>query len=96
MKIYTLFYEDTGLYNRNMFVMPNDAAAKKAMQLNLMEPKAENFRNEARLGNTVLISLGTFSEEEGLTKAEKIKICNLKELLNDNNRNLEDTQPDNA
>lgn len=91
MKIYTLFYKDTGLYNRSIFVMPNDAAAIKAMKINIMDPKAINFKNEVSLGNTILKSLGTFSEEDGLTKAEEKEICNLKDLLNDDSR---DTTPD--
>lgn len=96
MKIYTLFYADTGLYNRSIFIMPNDAAAIKAMKINIMDPKAINFKNEVSLGNTILKSLGTFNEEDGLTKAEEKEICNLKDLLDDNNGNLESVESDNT
>lgn len=100
MYIYTLFYKDTGLYNRSIFILPNDATAKKAMKLNLMDTKAEQFRNEAKLGNTELHKIAEFTEEHAISTnclecesgEETICICNLKELLNDNNGNPEPVQ----
>lgn len=98
MFLYTLYYKDTGLYNRSVFVMPNDATAIKAMKLNLMDNNAERFRNECATGDVELRCLTYFSEEEGINteiKGEKT-ICNLKDLMNDNNGNLETTKPDNT
>lgn len=98
MFIYTLFYRDTGLYNRSIFVMPNDQTAIKAMKLNLMDKNAERFRNECANGDVELRCLAYFSEEQGISteiKGEKT-ICNLKDLLNDINGNLETTKPDNT
>lgn len=96
MKIYTLFYKNTKLYNKSIFVMPNDETAKEAMKLNLMEKNAERFRNQVNEGNVILKSLGSFFEEDGLTKAEEIDICNLKDLLNDNNGDMESVKSDNT
>lgn len=89
MKIYTLFYLDTGLYNKQLFVLPNDETAKKAMKINLMDPNAINFKNEAMLGNTIIKCLANFSEETGLKYGKEYDVCNLKDLLDDNNRDLE-------
>lgn len=105
MKIYTLYYKDTNLYNRSIFVMPNDEAAKKAMKVNLMDSRGENLRNDAKLGNTELVVLTQFSEETGIfvdsVYAGHLEtVCNLKDLLkdllNDNNGNLESAKSDNA
>lgn len=97
MKIYTLYYKDTGLYNRSIFVIPNDEAAKKAIKLNLMDSRAEQFRNEAKLGNVILKCLCEFYEEKGLIENEgEYEVCNIKDLLNDNNGNLESAQSDNT
>lgn len=85
MKIYTLFYSDTELYNHNVFVCPNDATAIKAMKLNLMDSKNERFRNECKDGNVELHVLCEFSEETGCTHAVNKSCCNLKELLEENN-----------
>lgn len=85
MKIYTLFYSDTGLYNHNVFVCPNDATAIKAMKLNLMDSKNERFRNECKDGNVELHVLCEFSEETGCTHIINKSCCNLKELLEENN-----------
>lgn len=89
MKVYTLFYKDTGLYNRSIFVLPNDAAAIKAMKLNLMDSRAEQFRNEVKLGNVELKAIAHFSEESGINgfKDDYLTVCNLKELLDDNDGN---------
>ena len=98
MFIYTLYYKDTGLYNRSIFVMPNDATAIKAMKLNLMDKNAERFRNECATGDVELRCLAYFSEEEGISteiKGEKT-ICNLKDLMNEKDGNLETTKPDNT
>lgn len=97
MKIYTLFYKDTGLYNRSIFVLPNDAAAIKAMKLNLMDSRAEQFRNEVKLGNVELLALNEFSEEDGIGKELGPQIIyNLKTLLkeieNDNGGNTTPVQ----
>lgn len=89
MKIYTLYYADTQLFNRSIFVIPNDAAAKKAMMINLMDPKAESFRNEVKLGNVYLYSLATFTEETAIQEAVKEEICNLKDLLDDCTRDMQ-------
>lgn len=94
MHIYTLFYKDTGLYNRSLFVVPNDEAAKKGMKLNLMDSRAEQFRNEVKLGNVILKCLGEFYEEKGLMQNDEYEVCNLKELLNDDNRNMENPEQD--
>ena len=97
MKIYTLFYSDTGLYNRSIFVCPNDETAKKAMKLNLMNSQAEQFRNEVKLGNVELRALADFSEEDGCDGyLESKKICNLKELLDDDKGNSTEIQHNNA
>lgn len=90
MKIYTLFYKDTNLYNKQIFVLPNDETAKKAMKLQLMDIKNVNFINEAKLGNTELKSLCNFTEESGMIGLPDQKtICNLKELLDDNTRDIQ-------
>lgn len=82
MKIYTLFYSDTGLYNHNIFVCPNDETAIKAMNLNLMDSKAERFRNEVSEGNVVLTALALFDEEKGAESFRTpVNVCNLKDLL---------------
>lgn len=87
MKVYTLFYEDTGLYNRSLFVVPNDEAAKKGMKLNLMDSRAEQFKNEVKIGHVILKCLGEFYEERGLMQNDEYTVCNLKELLDDNSGN---------
>lgn len=88
MKVYTLFYEDTGLYNRSLFVVPNDEAAKKGMKLNLMDSRAEQFRNEVKMGHVILKCLIEFEEEKGLIENQgEYIVCNLKELLDDDNGN---------
>ena len=96
MFIYTLYYKDTGLYNRSIFVMPNDATAIKAMKLNLMDKNAERFRNECATEDIELRCLACFSEEEGLESTPERTICNLKDLMNDINRNLESTEQNNT
>ena len=99
MFIYTLFYKDTGLYNRSIFVMPNDATAEKAMKLNLMDTKAERFRNECKTGDVELRCIAGFTEEHGIETEiahYPMTVCNLKDLLNDNNGNLEPIEPDNT
>lgn len=96
MKIYTLYYADTNLYNKQIFVLPNDETAKKAMKLQLMDAKNINFINEAKLGNTILKGLGYFSEEVGLTADEEYTVCNLKDLLNDDNKDLVEPKQDNT
>ena len=96
MFIYTLYYKDTGLYNRSIFVMPNDATAIKAMKLNLMDKNAERFRNECSTGDVLLKKIAKFSEETGIVWEGTETICNLKDLMNDNDGNLETTEPDNT
>ena len=99
MKIYTLYYTDAKLYNRSIFVMPNDEMAIKAMRLNLKDANAERFRNEAMEGNVELRTIAYFSEEDACSPLNNClpeTICNLKELLNDNNGNLAETKQDNA
>lgn len=99
MFIYTLFYRDTGLYNRSIFVMPNDATAIKSLKLNLMDKNAERFRNECATGDVELRRVAEFTEEDGFQHNDSlapITVCNLKDLLNDINRNLEKTKPDNT
>ncbi len=97
MFIYTLYYKDTGLYNRSIFVMPNDATAIKAMKLNLMDKNAERFRNECATGDVELRNLCAFFEEDGIAcDTEEQLVCNLKDLMNDNDGNLETTKPDNT
>ncbi len=92
MKIYTLFYTNTSLYNHSVFVMPNDKTAIEAMKLNLMDSKAERFRNQVSEGNVELRSLCTFDEERGVSEPEMATICNLKDLLNDSKRNMADAE----
>lgn len=94
MKIYTLYYKDSRCYNRSLWVLPNNEAAKKAMILNLMDPKAESFRNEAKLGNTYIVALAYFNEETGLFTEEIPKghieeVCNLKDLYDDCTRDMQ-------
>lgn len=98
MYIYTLFYKDTGLYNRSIFVCPNDATAIKAMKLNLLDKHAERFRNECTTGDVELRCLAGFTEEKGIEteNTAEMTICNLKDLLNDINGNLETAKPDNT
>lgn len=94
MYIYTLFYDDVKMYNRSVFVIPNDEAAKKAMKLNLMEKNAERFRNEVKDGHVNLIRLKEFSEEQGIIENGYMNehVCNLKELLDENSENNKTTQ----
>ena len=95
MKIYTLYYTNTGLYNHSVFVMPNDETAIEAMKLNLMDSKAERFRNQVSEGNVELHQLCLFDEELGtaiLPPQTKQCICNLKDLLNDSKRNMADAE----
>lgn len=89
MYIYTLFYDDVKMYNRSVFVMPNDETAKKAMKLNLMEKNAERFRNEVKDGHVNLVRLKEFSEEQGIIENGYMNenVCNLKELLDDDGGN---------
>ena len=97
MKIYTLFYDDTKMYNRSIFVIPNDETAKKAMKLNLMEQNAERFRNEVKDGHVNLVALGTFDEEKGMVSYATSKlVCNLKELLDDDKGNSTEVQHNDA
>lgn len=99
MFIYTLYYKDTGLYNRSIFVMPNEATAIKAMKLNLMDKNAERFRNECSTGEVELRCLAGFTEEDGIETEianYPIRVCNLKDLINDNDRNMETTKQDNT
>lgn len=90
MKIYTLFYKETGLYNHNIFVMPNDAAAKEAMRLNLAESKNERFKIQVETSDVELHRLTDFDEEKGITEifGDNI-VCNLKELLPKEDKNDE-------
>ena len=97
MKIYTLHYTDTKLFNKSVFVCPNDETAIKAMKLNLMDktsPQSERFRDEVKLGNVELVSITEFDEDAACANAgsTSIKICNLKELLDDDGGNLTPVQ----
>lgn len=96
MKIYTLYYTDAKLYNRSIFVMPNDEMAIKAMRLNLKDTNAERFRNEVMEGNVELRELCDFTEEEGIIDITCKKVINLKDLLNDDTGNSESVQRDNS
>ena len=98
MYIYTLYYKDTNLYNKQIFVLPNDETAKKAMKIQLMDAKNVNFINEAKLGNTELKAIAHFSEESGINGFldEYKTVCNLKDLLNDNNGDLVESEQDNT
>lgn len=89
MYIYTLFYKDTGLYNKQIFVLPNDLTAKKAMKIQLMDAKNVNFINEAKLGNTELKQLCEFEEIEGILDVTGKTVCNLKELLDDDTGDMQ-------
>lgn len=86
--IYTLYYKDTGLYNHNVFIVPNDETAKKAMKLNLQDSKNERFRNECKTGDVELRKLCGFDEERGVSEPEMATICNLKDLINDDTGNM--------
>lgn len=98
MKVYTLFYKNSGLYNRSLFVMHNDITAKEAMKLNLKQADAERFRNQVALGDTILKCIGTFNEDSGMTiqENEPYDVCNLKELLDDNTGNMENVKSNNT
>lgn len=102
--IYTLYYKDTGLYNHNVFIVPNDETAKKAMKLNLQDSKNERFRNECKTGEVELHKLCDFDEQKGIyIEADEEdfdgyggfvyqgsnRICNLKDLINDDTGNME-------
>lgn len=98
MYIYTLFYDDLKMYNRSVWVAPNDETAKKGMKLNLMDKNAERFRNEVNDGHVNLVKLKEFTEENGIIENGHMNeiVCNLKELLDDNNGNLAEPKQDNA
>lgn len=94
MYIYTLFYDDLKMYNRSVFVSPNDETAKKAMKLNLMEKNADRFRNEVNDGHVNLVRLKEFTEENGIIENGYMNeiVCNLKELLDDDGGNPKPVQ----
>ena len=98
MKIYTLFYKESELYNHNVFVMPNDKAAIRAMKMNLIDPKQERFRAEVANGDIELHVLCDFEEDSGAYFTTKQNTCviNLKELLNDDKGNSTEIQNNDA